>query len=533
MNADEAVRERMSSRLWRQAGALALAALLCGLLLGGLSAWFLGSVALAGLSAAAYTFNYHVPGALIRLFAIGRTAARYGERLIGHKAALVDQTRHRIALFDAMAAAPATRAVGWQLADQARLADYLDDVEDVDFTRLRSTFPAGLLAVGLAVVSLATLFVAPLALVPIAGLVGLSAAATRRCARHGVSLLSQIRAEDSVAAGAVGAILDSAVPLRAEGRWPRLCWDALQGFSRADLSLKDLRYHQALPDALASTLGPVAAASTIAAAWLDGARSGDLLISVFVAFSWLALGETAQGVSRIAVAALRAHAARSAIARWTESAPSSAEPTEAPAEPSRLHGRALQRVAPDGRPLKQPLALDLQVGRPTILVGASGAGKTSLLKQIAGWIGDDALQGDDTALTASERRSFAMVCLHDAAILADTVRANLFAPSAPDDELWAALEAMELGGRIRDAGGLDGWIAQGMLSLGEAQRLNLARAWLSAKPLILLDEPTEHLDAEQARRLIARLLDRLRGKIVVIASHRHIAMEGVIELPLD
>jgi ABC-type transport system involved in cytochrome bd biosynthesis fused ATPase/permease subunit len=126
-----------------------------------------------------------------------------------------------------------------------------------------------------------------------------------------------------------------------------------------------------------------------------------------------------------------------------------------------------------------------------------------------------------------------MVCLHDAAILADTVRANLFAPSAPDGELWAALEAMELGGRMLDAVGLDRWIAEDMLSLGEAQRLNLARAWLSAKPLILLDEPTEHLDAEQARRLIAPLLDRLRGKIVVIASHRHIAMEGVIELPLD
>jgi len=533
MKDDEAAREQMSSRLWRRAGALALAALFCGLLLGGLSAWFLGSVALAGLSAAAYTFNYHVPGALVRLFAIGRTAARYGERLIGHKAALADQSRHRIALFDAMAAAPGVRAVGWQLADQARLADYLDDVEDIDFARLRCSFPARLLLVGLVGVSLATLFVAPLALVPIAALLALAAAATGRFAGHGASLLSQIRAEDSAAAGAVGAILDSAVPLRAEDRWSRLCSDALQGFSRADLSLKDLRHHQALPDALASMLGPVAAASTIAAAWLDGARSGELLISVFVAFSWLALGETAQGVSRIAAAALRARAARGAMARWIESAPSPAEPAAIPVEPSRLHSGDLQRVAPDGRPLKQPLALDLQSGRPTILVGASGAGKTSLLKQIAGWIGDDVLQGDDVALTASARRSLAMVCLHDAAILVDTVRANLFAPSASDGELWAALETMELGGRVREAGGLDGWIAQDMLSLGEAQRLNLARAWLSPKSLILLDEPSEHLDAEQARRLIGPLLDRLRGKIVVISSHRRIAVEGAIELSLD
>lgn len=533
MNTDEAARERMSSRLWRYAGALALAALLCGLLLGGLSAWFLGSVALAGLSSAAFSFNYHVPGALVRLFAIGRTAARYGERLIGHKAALADQTGHRIALFGAMAAAPGVRAAGWQLADQARLADYLDDVEDIDFARLRSTFPARLLLVGLAGVSLATLFVAPLALVPIVALSAVAAAATRRFARHGASLLSQIRAEDSAAAGAVGAILDSAVPLRAEGRWPRLCADALDGFSRADLRLKELRHRQALPEALASTLGPVAAASTIAAAWFAGARGGDLLIPVFVTFAWLALGETAQGVSRMVVAALRARAAKAVIARWVENAPSPVEQEEAPVEPSRLHSSALQRVAPDGRRLKQPLAVDLRAGRPTILVGASGAGKTSLLKQIAGWIGDDTLQGDDLALTASARRSLAMVCLHDAAIITDTVRANLFAPSAGDGELWAALDAMELRARVSEAGGLDGWVSQDRLSLGEVQRLSLARAWLSGKPLILLDEPTEHLDAEQAKRLIGPLLDRLREKIVVISSHRPIEAEGSIEQHLD
>ncbi|WP_173046814.1 ATP-binding cassette domain-containing protein [Bosea sp. ANAM02] len=474
-----------------------------------------------------------MPGALVRLFAIGRTAARYGERLIGHKAALADQTRHRIALFDAMAAAPPIRAAGWQLADQARLADYLDDVEDIDFARLRSGFPAGLLLVGFVGMSLATLLVAPLALVPIAALVALAAAATWSFARQGAGLLSQIRAEDGAAAGALGAILDSAVPLRAEGRWGPLCTDALHGFSRADLRLKRLRHGQALPDALSAMPGPVAAAGTVAAAWLDGARAGDLLIPVFVAFSWLALGETAQGVSRIAVAALRARAARGAIARWTGRPSSHGGADAAPVKPLRLSCSALQRTAPDGRPLEQPLALDFQAGRPTILVGSSGAGKTSLLKQVAGWIGDDTLQGDGAALTASVRRSLAMLCLHDAAIIADTVRANLFAPSATDAEVWAALDAMELGARTREAGGVDGWVAQDMLSLGESQRVNLARAWLSTRPLILLDEPTEHLDAEQASRLIGRLLDRLSGKVVVISSHRPIDVEGCIELSLD
>jgi ABC-type transport system involved in cytochrome bd biosynthesis fused ATPase/permease subunit len=58
-----------------------------------------------------------------------------------------------------------------------------------------------------------------------------------------------------------------------------------------------------------------------------------------------------------------------------------------------------------------------------------------------------------------------------------------------------------------------------MLSLGEAQRLNLARAILSAKPLVLLDEPVEHLDTEQARRILSRVLARLTERIVIYSSH--------------
>ncbi|WP_238255251.1 ATP-binding cassette domain-containing protein, partial [Methylorubrum podarium] len=83
-----------------------------------------------------------------------------------------------------------------------------------------------------------------------------------------------------------------------------------------------------------------------------------------------------------------------------------------------------------------------------------------------------------------------------------------------------ALEAVELEARIRAAGGLDAWIAEGSLSLGEAQRLNLARAWLSPAPVILLDEPAEHLGDDQAARILRRLLARWHDRLVVLTSHR-------------
>jgi ABC-type transport system involved in cytochrome bd biosynthesis fused ATPase/permease subunit len=192
----------------------------------------------------------------------------------------------------------------------------------------------------------------------------------------------------------------------------------------------------------------------------------------------------------------------------------------------------MQRRAPDGRPLGARLTLALTAGRPTILTGASGAGKTSLLKQIAGWIGQDSMESETGPLSAEDRRRMAMFCPHDAAILTDTVRANLFAPALPDEELWQALEAVEMADRIDAAGGLDGWIAQDMLSLGEAQRLNLARAWLSTKPLILLDEPTEHLRADQGQRILARLVERLDDSIVVMSSHGAADLPGSVAIRL-
>jgi hypothetical protein len=111
-------------------------------------------------------------------------------------------------------------------------------------------------------------------------------------------------------------------------------------------------------------------------------------------------------------------------------------------------------------------------------------------------------------------------------------RENLFAPAASDAQCLATLDAVELAGRVGDAGGLDGWITQDTLSLGEAQRLNLARAMLSPLPVVLLDEPTEHLDAEQSRRIIDRLLAHFGDRILLFSSHeRDLSwLSGKVEL---
>jgi len=508
---------------WRLTLLLALAAMASGILLTGVSVWFLGAVAIAGMGpvAAALAFNFHTPAALVRLFALSKTVCKYGERVFGHRAALLDQVRRRSALFAAMAHAPSTRAVGWQLGNQDRLSDYMEDVEDVDYARLRVALPALALMAGTTVMVGATTWLATAALIPIAALSTIVVMMLRR-AMHVVSdHRTAVRFSQRGTGRVLGAALAAVVPLKAERALAKVLAAAFAGFSAAAGQQAAQRRELALLDMVAGLAGPVAALSVLAAAWHAGSRGSVLLVPAFLAFGWLTLGETVLGISRIVLGRVRELAASEGLQRWT--AASGADGVSLSlAALQRLVLTNVPRQTPDGRGLGEPVNLTLEAGRPTVLIGASGAGKTTLLKQVAGWIGDDDVgryTGDGVVLLAARRRAMSHLCLHDAAILSDTIRENLFASNAADSECWEALAAVELDSRIAAAGGLDAWIEQDMLSLGEAQRLNLARALFSEAPLVLLDEPVEHLDAEQGSRILKRVLRQLADHVVVYSSH--------------
>ncbi|MBB6303786.1 ATP-binding cassette domain-containing protein [Rhizobium leucaenae] len=486
---------------------------------------------MAGLTTAAATFNFHIPAAFIRLFAIGRTAARYGERLIGHKAALADQAHRRVDLFASMAAAPAVRQAGWQLGDEARLADYLDDVEDVDYARLRARLPLLTITIGLAALLGCSAVIAPLAMLPIVSVLLAGTVAAHRLQKIGVVAWTQARLQRRNGAEQLGAAMASAVSLRAERLWDEECRSAMNALSESDRRVHALRRLQSEFDALASLAGPIAGISVVAGAWLGGDRGEAMLLPIALGFAWLALGEAINGASRILVANLRREAAWTEISQWKRDADAPAACPENDTLRELRHQR-LQRISPSGVPIGHtPITLCLRPGFPTILVGASGSGKSSLLKQIAGWIGEeDAFDTSETKLSARQRRALTTLVLHDAAVLDDTVRGNLFDPAGSDIMMWRALAAVELDERIRNAGGLDAWIRQDMLSLGEAQRLNLARVFLAQKPIVLLDEPIEHLDTAQGERILSRLANHLSNRIVVISSHHPIRLRDSIIL---
>ena len=507
---------------WPLAIGLALAASASGILLTGLSVWFLGAVALAGLGPAALAFNFHTPAAFVRLFALSKTLAKYGERVVGHRAALLDQVNRRAQLFLAMARAPATRAAGWQLGNQDRLSDYMEDVEDVDYAGLRVGMPAAVFMAGLTLLAGATTWITPLALVMILPLLVTVMEMLRRLTRDLGQQWVIVRFSQRTAGRLLGGALASVVPLQAERAFSCALASAFAHFNDAEAGRLAQRRALATFDTFAGLVGPLAALSVLAAAWQAGYRGSALLIPAFLGFGWLAIGETAHGVSRIVLGRVREQAACGSLKAWSSASAPERAPTSPPAALQSLILRNVPRRAPDGRLLGEAINLTFRSGHPAAIVGASGTGKTTLLKQIAGWIGTDnsgQFIGNGVVMLSSYRRAASHLSLHDAAILSDTIRENLFAPDASETECWLALAAVELDARFAGADGLDAWISQDMLSLGEAQRLNLARALLSDAPLVLLDEPVEHLDSNQGFRILKRVLSRLQNRIVIYASH--------------
>lgn len=168
------------------------------------------------------------------------------------------------------------------------------------------------------------------------------------------------------------------------------------------------------------------------------------------------------------------------------------------------------------------------------ITGASGSGKTTLLMTLAGLIppldGHAMLNGVDLDSFDQHELPGAVAFFAEAAhALATTVRDNLLVARGDcgDADLAAAFDAVELGEWLANLPeGLSTVLTGGAraVSAGQRRRLLLARAMLSPARIVLLDEPSEHLDAADAQRMLADLLSPTSGLIsaertVVVATH--------------
>lgn len=489
---------------------------LMGMALLGLSGWFIAATALAGLvPATALVFDVFMPSAGIRLLAMGRTASRYGERVVTHEATLAVLAALREKLF-----------VGWAQPDAARLLQLrparllqrlTSDVDALDSLYLRMIVPA-VAAFGAALLAGVVLGALHwwLGLAVMAWLLLAGGWLTAWLARRStVPAVQRAVALERLRADAVDMVAGQTELLMA-GRLAAQCARVQQCDARvaqADHQLNRLDAKAAAGFGVAGAValaGVLAAAGYLVHAQVIGAPGAALALLVALTamepFAALRRGALEAGRTRLA--------ARRLGARMQQDV----QETRLPAPPSGLAFELQDAVVQhaDGvLPAVNGVHLQVHKAERVALIGASGAGKSTVMAVLAG----------EQALTRGTVAALSCVWLTQrVALFQDSVRDNLrlAAPQADDAALWTALEDAGLATDVRAMPlGLDSMLGEGGLGLsgGQARRLGLARLLLAQQQAWLLDEPTEGLDAPTAHDVLLRLMARAQGHTVVMCTH--------------
>ncbi|MFD7785312.1 thiol reductant ABC exporter subunit CydD [Streptomyces nojiriensis] len=217
------------------------------------------------------------------------------------------------------------------------------------------------------------------------------------------------------------------------------------------------------------------------------------------------------------------------------------QPAAAPASPFPLRLTGLTARHPgQERAALRDVDLTLEAGRRIAVVGPSGSGKTTLAQVLLRFLdpaeGAYSLGGSDArTLDGDDVRALVGLCAQDAHIFDSSVRENLrlARTGASEEQLRQALaeaRLLEWADGLPD--GLDTLVGEHgeRISGGQRQRLALARALLADFPVLVLDEPAEHLDLATADALTADLLAATEGRTTVLITHRLAGLEAVDEV---
>ena len=495
--------------------------------------------ALAAVSAYLVTRAWTMPPVLdltvavvmVRALGVSRGVFRWLERMLTHDVALRGVVSLRTSLFTALASR--TDDALTRLRRGELLSRLGDDAQELGDHVIKAIVPALVAAVMLVVV-LATF--APLSLPATAAMAAsllLAAVAAPRFAHRAAALTEQavLTTRGDVTSHSLE-ILDDATSLRVDGRLD----GALARLAAAQAAHDAAIDRAARPAAFAAAAVPASMVLAVTgsllaagAAWTAGDLSagqiGILLLlplSSFEASTALPAAATQHARSRAAAERLDA-----LIGEGGEVDGSAPVPAERPATAT-LTARDLTAGWSAEAPCVRGLDLDLAPGSRLAVVGPSGSGKSTLLATFAGLLAP--LGGEVSSDAASLREAVTMFA-EDGHVFATTLRENLrvVRRDLSDDEALAALSAV----------GLDDWLAtlpHGLdtmlgpdgttVSGGERRRLLLARAVVRRGPVLLLDEPTEHLDTARGDALLAALLtpgdESLvpASSTVVVVTHR-------------
>ncbi|PAR37835.1 heme ABC transporter ATP-binding protein/permease CydC [Vibrio metoecus] len=521
---------------------LALLTVLTSIGLLTLSGWFLSAAAVAGLTVARETFNYMLPGAFVRGFAMGRTAGRWGERVVTHNATFKLLTDLRVFFFEKL-----TPLIPGRLST-VRDADMLNrivaDVDAMDHVYLRLINPVTVGVLGIAALTtLVAWFDTTLGLT-LGGVLLFVLLVWPilfyRLGKHNGQQLTQHKAELRIRT---------------------LDW--LQGYSELTIFGAEQTYRQAIFTAQEKLLhnqytnahvsGLAQSLLLLANGWIlvlmlwlaadgVGGQTPDPMIAL-IAFATMASVELL-----IPIAGAFQHLGQTLTSarRLNEIilAKPEVEFTDQPTPHNGQYGIEFNGVNFAYQANKpntiDEFTLSLPQGHKVAIVGQTGSGKSTLIQLLCRYwdvqAGQIAIGGTDIReWRESDLRAAISVVSQRVDILNGTLRDNLklAKPDATDEQLSEILRQVGLEKLLQDSA-LNAWLGDGgrQLSGGEKRRIGIARALLHDAPILLLDEPTEGLDKQTEQQIMQLLHSHFANKTVLFITHRLINLEQMDAIAL-
>ncbi|MFJ3584446.1 thiol reductant ABC exporter subunit CydD [Streptomyces sp. NPDC090127] len=479
-----------------------------------------------------------------RAFGIGRAVFRYAERIVSHDAVLRMLAELRVAVYRRLERIAPAGLRGSRRGDL--LSRLVQDVDALQDYWLRWLLPAGAaLVVGVGSVGFTAWLLPEAGAVLAVGLLSAGVAVpllSGAIARHAERRLAPAR---GALTGTVVDLLRGCAELTVAGALE----DRIGRARAADRTLTSIASRQAAATAIGAGLSALACGITVAAAAVVGVqavRDGRLdgVTLAVVVLTPLAAFEAVTGLplavqyrQRVKRSAERVYEVLDAPAPVHEPE----RPAAPPASPFPLEVTGLSaRHAGQRAEALSGFELTLEAGRRVAVVGASGSGKTTLAQVLLRFLDADSgayrIGGiEATALDGDDVRRLVGLCAQDAHIFDSSVRENLrlARTGASDDDLRAALgraRLLEWVDGLPD--GLDTLVGEhgSRLSGGQRQRLALARALLADFPVLVLDEPAEHLDLATADALTDDLLRATEGRTTVLITHRLHGLDAVDEV---
>jgi thiol reductant ABC exporter CydC subunit len=293
----------------------------------------------------------------------------------------------------------------------------------------------------------------------------------------------------------------------------------------------------ALATDLTALAALVLAAGLVAQGILAGERLAGVVLLTLAAF------EATQGLPAAFSALGAARSAHRRVAEIFEATPAVAEPVNPKPTGAglRLEVRDLSFTYPGAdRPTLHGLSLVVEPGRVVALVGASGSGKSTLARLLGRFWdvppGSLFLDGTDVRdLATGDVRARVAVLGQPFHVFGGSLGENLLLarPDASEDDLREAARFAGLDGLLaRLPEGFKTWVGEHgtQLSGGERQRITLARAWLSRARLLVLDEPTTHLDTVSEGQALDRIAGLGRTRGVLLVTHRFAGLKAADEI---